>query len=226
MPASTTQEKPFLWGPVRSALLQDAKEHGSDTLLQLCHSEEIRVKDMMVSVLAELGLDNRAMVDEILDELFPQEREPGRLAKALRLVRRRDASMRTDTGVQGAVEIAVEVASSLGNKAILQRAALHEHPTIRASAVRWIYHLWEHDRTTGFEIIDHLARCVVQALLPNIAALESCMGVSLIMFFDHARDTEVRQRLQEIWRRIIAGILRINEAGSKAGNAVRDFVRD
>jgi hypothetical protein len=219
-------EKPFLWGPVRTALVQEAKEHGPETLLRLCHSEEIRVKDMMVSVLTELGRDKTQMVDRILEELLPESAEPSRLVKALRLVHRADG--RTDTGAEayGAIDIAVQVASSTANETVLQRAALHNNPSIRASAVRWIYHLWEHDRDSGFQIVEYLSKRVVQGFVPNVLALESFVGVSLIMFFDHTRDPEVRQRLQAAWRRVIGGILRINESGSRAGNAFRGLIRN
>ncbi len=57
---------PFLWGAVRNTLVQEAKKPGSETVLKLCGTVQRHVKEMMVSVLIQLGLETRGTVEEIL----------------------------------------------------------------------------------------------------------------------------------------------------------------
>src|SRR5450759_3046439 len=116
---TTQQSKPFLWGSVKSALIQDAKEHGPDTILKLCHEEHQRVKEMMVAVLTELGRDDTQMVEDILLRFFPQKKEPGTIQRAWQLVRSK-AQPEPNKQSSSARKIGVEVAGNLGIKRVLE----------------------------------------------------------------------------------------------------------
>src|SRR5204862_7223427 len=78
----------------------------------------------------------------------------------------------------------------------------------------------------GFEILEYLAAQAVQGVLPNMAALESALGLSVVIFFDHYQDRSVLSRLQSIWRVVIAKLLRIQEEGNRGGGVVRTFIRE
>src|SRR5260370_33765222 len=44
-----TPGKPFLWGAVRNALVEEAKKPNSETILRLCQIAEPHVKEMMAA---------------------------------------------------------------------------------------------------------------------------------------------------------------------------------
>src|SRR5689334_5830619 len=79
--------KPFLWGPVKSALVQDAKDHGPDTILKLCYEDHQRVKEMMVAVITDLGRDDPDFAHRLARELLPRQEERSTLKRAWRLMR-------------------------------------------------------------------------------------------------------------------------------------------
>src|SRR4051812_16733949 len=82
------ESKPFLWGPVKSALLLDAQEYGTQMILDLCYSSEQCVIDMAIQVLTDLGRDAPTSVNAVLDILLPPQVEPGRVQRALQLIRK------------------------------------------------------------------------------------------------------------------------------------------
>lgn len=221
-----TTKFPFLWGAVKNALVQEAKNHGPETLLKLCSTDQQRVKEMMVSALDDLGRDNRDQVQVILKTLMPQEAQPTGLQRVWRLVRK--PVVADDVRARNAKKIAIEVASDpdLSISWVLRTATLHGDPAVRADAVRYSYHLWEHDPNAGFEVLEHLAKSVIHGLIPDFAAIESVLGLSLIIFFDHPRDRLVLLKLQSIWHEIIGKVLGVQESGSRLGRKVREFIRE
>lgn len=221
---SAMQSKPFLWGPVKSALIRDAKEHGPDTILKLCYEDHERVKQMMVAVLTELGQDDRILVEGIVRRLFPQAKNPGGLKRALSMVRHTEVSF--DTRTRNARRIAVEIAGNLGFDWLLEEAALHPDPATRTAAVRHTYHLWHRDRATVYGILDQISRNIMHGPVPDTAALESVLGLSLTIFLEQTQDREVLDRLQAVWRRVIDSVFGISEKSSLAGAAARGFIRE
>ncbi len=134
-----TTRKPFLWGAVRNALVEEAKKPGSEKILQLCKTPQQRVKEMMVSVLITLGVDDPEPVERILRKLLPQEKRATELQKIRQVVRKSAEA----SDIVNARKIAIEVASNLSISWVLQAAALQADPTIRTVAVRYTYHLWK-----------------------------------------------------------------------------------
>lgn len=219
------QTKPFLWGPVKSALIQDAKENGPDTIHKLCYEEHQRVKEMMVATLTDLGRDNAPMVTDILLWFFPAKKEQGTLQRAWHLVRGK-APTKLDKQSSRARIIAAEVAGNLGIDDVLERSALHEDPATRAAAVRFIYHFWQKEPEKGFNILAQVAGQVMHGPVPDPGALETVFGLSLAIFFDYQKDEHVLQRLQAIWRQVINSVFGINENASRLSKMARDLVRD
>lgn len=227
MKSVSDKSKPFLWGPVKSALVQEAKSDGLANILRLCFTEEQRVKEMMVGVLTDLGRDDPTLVNGLLEDLLPLEKSVGKVRQAWRLIRKPVVS--SDKATLNARKIAIEVAANLGSRElfwVLKGAAVHSDPAVRTAAVRNAYHLWKRDPDLGFELLDYLAENVMDGLVPNLGAFESAMGLSLIIFFDHTRNVPVLKRLQVVWREILTKGLRIKEDGTRIGNAGREFLRD
>src|SRR2546421_4892601 len=169
-----TTRKPFLWGAVRNALVGEAKKPGSETMLKLCRTTQQQMKEMMVNVLITLGLDDPEPVERILRNLLPQEKRATELQKIRQVVSKSAEA----PDIVNARKIAIEVASNLGISWVLQAAALQADPTIRAVAVRYTFHLWQHDREKGFHILEYVAQNAIHGLIPNLPAFEATMGWS------------------------------------------------
>jgi len=219
-----TTGRPFLWGAVRNVLVEEAKRPDSEIILKLCRTTEQRVKEMMVNVLITLGQDDPEQVARILRNLLPSEKKATEFQKIRQLVGKSAEVIGSKS--RNARKIAIEVASNLGISWVLQTAALQADPTIRATAVRYSYHLWKRDWEKGFQILEHLAENATHGLIPNSTAFESAMGLSAVIFFEHYEDEIVLRRLQSIWREVIATILRIREESGRGEEAVRAFIRE
>lgn len=219
-----TTGKPFLWGAVRNALIEEAKKPSSETILKLCRTTQQQMKEMMVNVLITLGLDDPEPVEGLLKNLVPQEKQATEWRKGRQLVRKTPEAL--DVPSRNAGRIAVEVASSLGLAWVLQRAALQEDQSLRTASVRYSYYLWQHHQMQGFAILEHLAQEAVSGFLPNMVAFEAVFGLSLTIFFDHSRDEAVLRRLQSIWRRIIAKLLGLREKAGQWESIVRARIRE
>ena len=215
---------PFLWGAVKNALAQEAKKLRSETILKLCRTVQQRVKEMMVSVLTQLGLDSPEIVEEILKKLIPQEKKATEWRKGQWLLG--ESSQTSDMVSRNAGRTAIEVASNLGMCEFLQRGALYADPSLRTESVRHSYILWQRDPIRGFVILEELTRQAIRGLLPNILAFESVLGLSAAIFFDHYQDKSVLARLQRVWRGIIAALLHVRAGRSYPERVIRAFLRE
>lgn len=207
-----TFNKPFLWGAVKTALLEEINTHGTDIALSLCFTDKQRERDMMVSVLEDLGRDDLELLNRILRLLIPHDRKRFNFERILGQLRPRDYV--DSISSRNAKKIAVEVASKLGQHWLLREAALSVNPDIRASSVRWLYHLWKRDeegRSNGFTVLKYLSEQIFGSLVPNPDAIESALGFTFIIFFDFPTDIPVLRQLQAIWKPVIAQIFRFNE---------------
>ncbi len=200
-----TTEYPYLWGAVRNALVQEAERPDIEIVLKLCRAPDQHVREMMVSVLTTLGADALQQVECILKELVPATRR----ATTIKKVRQWRGKATIDAGrpTRNAGRIATEVASNLNLPWLLQTAALQADSTIRTEAVRFAYHLWKRDHQAGFAILEHLTREITSSLIPEKAALESTIGLSMSIFFDSYQDAQVLRRLQGFWHDIVARML-------------------
>ncbi len=228
-----TPGKPFLWGAVRNALVEEAKKPNSETILRLCqmaepHVKEMmaaeqHVKEMMANVLITLGLDDPEQVEEILGSLVPEEKKPSGVQKIRQVVGK--SAERADLRTINARKIAIEVASNLKLGRILQTEAMQADSTLRTEAVRYSYYLWQRDQAAGFTVLEYIAEKATTGIIPNFAAFESVLGLSMIIFCDHYQDKEVLGKLQGIWRGMIATLFRVHE-GSSPWDVARDFLRE
>ncbi len=200
-----TTESPYLWGAARNALIQEAEKPDIKIVLELCRTPDQQVREMMVSVLTALGADAPQKVERILKKLVPAAPR----ATTLKRVRQWQGKATVEAGRPAwyAGRIATEVASNLDMPGLLQTAALQEDSTIRTEAVRFAFHLWKRDRQAGFAILEHLTQRTTSGLIPERAALESTIGLSMSILFDGDQDEQVLRRLQGFWHDIIARML-------------------
>ena len=224
-----TTSKPFLWGAVKDALVEEARKPNPETILKLCRTTEQRVKEMMVNVLVMLGRDFPEQVEGILKRLLPQEKEAREVQKLRRVMRK--AAKGSAIAFRNAGRIAIEVASTLGITWVLQEASLREDPSLRTEAVRYSYYLWQRDwqrdrPTAAFAVLEYVAAKATAGVIPNFRAFESVFGLSVIIFFEHHNDAEALNSLQRIWGRMIATLFRIHEGSSPWKARVAEFIRD
>lgn len=217
-----TSATPFLWGAVRYALVQEAKERGMDLLADLCFTDQQRVKGLLVNVLVYLGQDEPVRVETLLRRLVPTAKPAGGMQK-IRQAMSKSAKV-TDLRTRNAHKIAIEVASQLNIRRVLQAAALQSDPTMRAVAVRYSYYLWQHDRAAGFAVLDYLAQQATAGLVPNFLAFESVVGLSVIIFCDHYGDKAALTSLQGIWHAMITKLFRVREGGRLVGDFIRERI--
>ncbi|HEY7413638.1 MAG TPA: hypothetical protein VH593_00475, partial [Ktedonobacteraceae bacterium] len=230
-----TPDKPFLWGAIRNALLQQLDAGDTQTITILCYSnhqhvKEVkidtlqRVKEMMIDTLTSYGVDQPEQVEPLLRRFTPIAEKTSSVRQALQFIRR--SGKAPDTGAQNAGKIAAEVASNLGFVEILQRAGLQPDSAVRAATVRFGYLLWKRDRQAGFAVLDYLGKETARHLIPNLAAFESALGLSLIIIFDHPHDGEVLEHLQHLWHMIIGRLLGISESSNRFSRLVRSRIRE
>lgn len=200
-----TIDKPYLWGAVRNALVEEAQQPDIEIVLRLCRTSGPQpIKEIMVSVLATLGADAPQQVERILKALVPATRRVTTIKKVRQW---RGKALDADRPTQNAGRIATEVASDLNMPWLLQIAALREDSTIRTEAVRFSYHLWKRDHQAGFIILEHLTQATISGFIPERVALESAIGLSLCILFDSNQDQQVLRSLQGFWHDIIARML-------------------
>ncbi|GHO84901.1 NACHT domain-containing protein [Dictyobacter formicarum] len=219
-----TTNKPFLWGAVRNALIEEARKSDVEIFVKLCHTTEQHVKEIMVNVLIILGTGDPERVEDILRYLLPQEEKTGEIQKIRQMVSK--STEGADLRTRNARKIAIEVASQLKLGWVLQTAALQADSTVRAVAVRYSYYLWQRDQDAGFEIIEYLAKKAITGLLPHLIACESVVVLSVVIFFDHYQNAMVLSRLHDIWHAMIARLFRIHENSSPWKNVTRNFIRE
>jgi hypothetical protein len=211
----------LLWGGIRNALMwyTQRKEHTIDIqpLLSLCFTEQQRVKEMMSSVLTELGQENE--VDSVLREIISEPEQNNRPQRLHRLIpvdawakaavqplwmrmpmKNVEAIAQTqqqreqERKNKNAQKIAIEVAANLNRAWVLLSAARQADPQIRAIAVYHIYRLWLREPHIGFAIMQRLAEDAAPDIIPDIPLLEAVTHLSLIVFFNHAKKAFVEQQ--------------------------------
>jgi hypothetical protein len=217
-------EQHFLWEAVRNTLVQEAEKPDIEIVLKLCRTPDQHIRTMMANVLITLGADTPQKVEGILKELVPAAQQVTGIKKVRQWLGK--GTVDADRTTRNAGKIATEVASNLRIPWVLWTAALQSDSTIRTEAVRYAYMLWQRDQSKGFEILEYLTQNTVSGFLPNRDAFESCMGLSILIFFEHYQDRLVLARLQSIWREIIAKILRIRERSDGEEGVVRAFIRE
>jgi hypothetical protein len=236
---------PYLWGPVRNALIFDL-EHGYDDLVvQLAQTIDQLTKDLIVSALTKHGQDDpddvRTLCHRLLElgqrdqksplsmlpSLLPKRRAPRRVS-AVDLA---ESFLEEASEVHMAKKAAIEVAYNLQFGDVLEQAAYDDSSAARAVAVQYIYYLWRDDREQGFEVLEKISdRITERRIVPNTRALESCLGVSLMIIFWNYKDLDNRavflSRLQRIWKKPIEHIFFLREDESKTTGSLKGWIRE
>ncbi len=220
-----TDRKPFLWGSIEYALTLEMATAVPDVLRQLCFTDSQRAKEMMVKVLQEAGNEAPGVVEQFLTELetiIPHPRHP--LGRVVRLLHPPTLAINADQ--RNANKIAIEVASARGLPTILQEFCAQPDPTLRTTAIRYAYHLWQTRPEGGWAILEHLGREASRSRIPDLSVFESILGLSALIFFEHYEDVQILRKLQSVWQPIIAKFLGVSESSGRMARAIRTSIRE
>ena len=235
-----TETRPYLWGAVRTAILQ---EEGKERLLwELVEEEDDRVKEMVVDCLVEMGKETmrgrgerRAgyektvrMVRELMRVRAVDERggilRQG-LGKVVRVARRLLGVKYVDAlHARHLRDIALEVVYGLADSAV-EREELYEilidafgEPLweIRRKATRYLYSLWRlhpAERECIFEALG--SRLGLTTVVSSSAFLQAAIEFSLRILFSHYEDRQTMEQLLSLASGILDRLPQfVLEAGS------------
>ncbi len=212
---------PFLWGAVESCLEGQMQILGAQASAKLCielaRIKSQRILEILIAALTEYGEDYPQEAQIVIMHIFGQEK--GWLSSFLG---------REVNAVQCPPwkRVGIEVASNLGMAVILESALTDPSPAVRSVAIRHAFVYWWRNRAAGFGLLENLMDEVIGLFgLPVSQVFESCVGLSLLILFEDFKNIETTNRLQEIWRRAIERMLRVDpkRVGSRMDRITAPF---
>lgn len=216
------QDKPYLWGALKQALLLEVIEHQESALLPaLLHDNQERLTKMLITnVLVQAGHDDLAVVQSVLENFL----HPGYSAASHRngLLSRRIhlSGAAAPVGKLEAIlsqQIASDTARQLSMDHILLNQAVSEWEVVRLEAVRQMNFLWHDDEARCLQLLTDLCDLVqplhrLTAARCSYRALRSAGHTSLFILISSyllvdERQTEYLQHLQHLWKPVIERLL-------------------
>jgi hypothetical protein len=186
-------ESPFLWGGIKNALFREFVSGEVDLIQRLAAGKEDQsVRELLITVLTERGneLDGASSVEAMIAGLLKIDRKHPGIVASIRVRLTGNDGILLSPGAKSASAVALEVARRLSLVTILESAAIDPSPSIRLAAIRNIYHLWRNDNSGGYALLERLVEKITAGgVFPNIPALESCMGIFIVMMRHYYPDT-------------------------------------
>ncbi len=212
---------PFLWGPIKTALVAELGRSNTELYIGLAQIPDDTIKQLLVTALTDYGHDDPQMVRPILETLVAlKEKGLGCY------LRRRGQCKDISPALFNARKVAIETASSLELGEILVTAGCDWSASVRMHTAQHIHLLWNRNAEVGLETLTSLSGQVKNRLgIPRPSVLESMIGASALIAFEHYKDPTVMRSLQQIWRRILERLLFIRESESGLSSALRRRTR-
>jgi hypothetical protein len=181
---------PFLYGPARRLLAEEVSQRPIEWLADLARRSDQPLRDfLLIGALEDWGRGYPDKVHPCLDRLW-MIGQP-RIARVLNWV-----GLQTPEPCPESLRIqrvAVSVAGTLGDEALLTRALLTGSPTIQQVVASKVLHLWQADPTTGQHILADVGRRIAGRLgLPNWSASLAFLQLLAALLFDPHRLAEDR----------------------------------
>ena len=222
------KQQAYLWGGTKAALIMDLEHANQELILELCKVPSQSMREVMIAVLSEYGREYLEPVRYIIDrlmELYCQQTSG--LLSPITDFWRRDSQPLDDRTLSAAV-ISLEVARHLEMTDVLQKAAVKAPESVRVQATQNIYHLWRANPAAGMTTLDGIAnQAVGVAGLPRMPAVESCLGISMLLLSHYEPQESSRvlvTSIVDIWRNILTGVLYLHPSG-RARAALGRFIR-
>lgn len=205
------RQKPFLWGTVKNALVNEVEQTEVSLLWELSAIEEQEqiVKQLSVQVLVSLGELNLSQSGIFLTNLLKLA-GLGQVYNRPKLVSRKhfkETVSSSDKQARRAREVAIEVAGELGLSELLKLLILDTQIEVRQLAVRATYYMWQQHPQASFEVLEYVAHKV--RLKPGLdpAVLDAFINLVGVFFSKHSQNPAVTGRLREICQLVIANNL-------------------
>ncbi len=208
------KESPFLWGGIKNALFREFVS-GEVKLIEglAAGKEDQSVRELLITVLTERGKQPDAThnVEAMIGRLLKIDRKNPGIVARVRVKLTGNDGVQLSPGAKSASTVALEVARRLSLVTVLESAAIDPSPSIRLAAIRNIYHLWRNDNSQGYTLLERLVEKITAGgVLPNIPALESCMGIFIVMMRHYYPDTPdgrelglyVLRQMQKVTRKL------------------------
>jgi len=189
-------EVPYLWGAVKTCLLEQLKSLPPETSAKLCaqltRGSERRMADILVVALSEYGRDDISRVNFILRKAL--------LAGSSvlnNLLSRKTASLQCPQ----LKRVAIEAATQLGMEDVLELALTDRSPSVRAVAIRSAFVYWRRQPPAALGLLSRLMKRSRGFLgLPALHVLEASIGLSLLVLFEDFHNPQTKTTLQSLWR--------------------------
>jgi hypothetical protein len=215
------RDHPFLWGPTKTALVAELGRRNTELFINLAQIPDDTTKQLLVTALSEYGQDDAGTVQPILETLMALK-EQAVERRFRRQEQRQDISLSLFT----ARKVAIETASNLELGDILVTAACDPSASVRMHAAQYIHRLWNQNDQVGLETLTGLSEQVKNRLgIPRPAVLESMVGASVLITFEHHKDSKVMGSLQQVWRRMLEQLLFIRGSESDLRGRLRRRIR-
>lgn len=223
------KQQVYLWGGTKAALIMELEHANQELILELCKVPSQSMREVMIAALSEYGQESPEPVRDIVDrlmELYCQQTS-GLLSPITDLLRRDSRPL--DDRAHSAAVISLEVARYLEMTDVLQKAAVEAPESVRVQATQNIYHLWRANPAAGMTALDGIAnQAVGVAGFPRMSAVESCLGISMLLLSHYEPQQEASRVLvnsiMDVWRTILTSVLYLHPGG-RAKVALGRFIR-
>jgi hypothetical protein len=195
--AKLLPDSTFLWGSLRRVVLLECQKGNYAPALTLASTDNRLSRDLIVSVLKEVGRYDvegvSTFIQEVLSNAIPRMRE---------LKGPREVWAKT---------VAVIAAGHLAIDDAILLALGSRNESVRSIAVRETRQIWEKDPERGLSILRCLQNNMPAFFRPvRYVVLQSLFDVSIAILFQQSHNQKVVNELQVMWQQIISQVLFIN----------------
>ena len=200
------EDFPYLWGAIKVCLGQHIQslsiQECSSLCIGLAQFRNPRMEEIVSVVLYEYGVDFPEKAQPILQNMLNKQR--GFRGVLSSLLKQEEISHQCPIYKR----IAITVASNLFFGKLIEYALIDPSPAVRAVSIRHAFIYWKRQRKEGFEVLQSLANSMKG--ISFFAALQSAIGLSVLILLDDFHSKSSIQRLQTIWRDKIRQFLIVN----------------
>ena len=233
-------DKPFLWGPIKTALILKLKNKDLQLIIDMCHTDYQLVKEMMTSVLTKFGKSHINQVGRILLKLLDLEFKDKALicVKSPIKVFFNIVSQEPSKDKLNAKKIALDVAKNLGLYEIIINGILDYSPTVRTHAVRHSINIWREDQylnlkkiseNNGLNILFGILDKIRGGNRLNINAAIAVLGIYFSIIFECNRLNEHEKNkyleiLKKVSQKGLQNLLFLSSEGKK-DHLIKQYIR-
>lgn len=205
--------KPYLWGVLKNALLDELRNGRSSLvreLAELVFPSDRLLRNAIVYSLVEYKDLNSEDVSKIVNDMVRPLHGPAQsiVETTRRLIFRKRYNSVSLTSEQS---IAIEVAGRLGFEELLTKASADRVRAVRQAAILHSFYLWRSDSQAGYRIMHQLGDYAVAGWeLPDPGATDALISLIIsIITYDHL-NPEIQRQAVAVARQVLRQLLFLN----------------